>query len=648
MLEHFPLERHWPLQDTAMTVFRYELARALCAGKTVLEVGAASGEGTALLAGAAKHVTALDRQKLWTDARTAQLSDVDFVCRDVLSMPAEWAGRFDVVIAMELIEHVEDVERFQQAIFNVLAKDGLCLLSTPNFDLYSDRGDGSRRPLYAPHLREYRADEIDGAFPGRWTRRETLGLSQLSAPALEAVSGEREVLLCLGQGLYQLRLGPSYPRYTLFAAGPLSGALPLKFSQSFISVLGKGPLPSLTELLNRAERRAIEPPSLEEAAFRSAQTILQRRNEQCAQLGESLENLGTHAKNLELMLKDLPGRVAPKARKPVKESKFSVIIVNYNGMAYWPGCLSAIRRQTYGHPYEVIVVNNASTDGSREYLLEQADVHLIDPGVNTGFSRGQNLGILAADGEYVLCLNFDCFLEPDFLEKAAEVFRSSPEVGAVSGKLKKLIKHEKSDLLDSTGISFRRCLPSDRGEWKADAPQWSTGGAIFGPSGAAACYRRSALEDVRFEDEYFDEDMFIYCEDIDLAWRLNLRGWKGWYEPSAVAYHERGSTRKDSSWESRNYFIKGFRNRYIGLFKNLRWDQDLRKHGLKLLFQETVLALGFAWKSLPSAVISFRAVTEALPKTFFSWRMLRKRRLIQKHLNAADFSLDFSGPLRGG
>ncbi len=153
---------------------------------------------------------------------------------------------------------------------------------------------------------------------------------------------------------------------------------------------------------------------------------------------------------------------------------------------------------------------------------------MIDPGGNVGFSRGQNLGILASRGDYVQCLNFDCFLEPDFLERVAEVFKSRPGVGSVSGRLRKLVGGEKSELLDSTGIWFSRCIPADRGEWLPDGPAWAAPGEIFGPSGAAGCYRREALESVRYEDEYFDEEFFMFCEDIDLAWRLQLAGWQSY------------------------------------------------------------------------------------------------------------------------
>jgi GT2 family glycosyltransferase len=317
-------------------------------------------------------------------------------------------------------------------------------------------------------------------------------------------------------------------------------------------------------------------------------------------------------------------------------------------MKYMPKCLASIRNQTYKKGYEIIVVNNMSNDGSLEYLRTQKDVKLIDPGFNTGFSKGQNLGIHASRGEYVLCLNFDCFLEPGFLEAAARVFDGRPDLGSLSGKLKKLIDHEKSDFLDTTGISYHRCFPADRGEWCPDQLYWNQGDPIFGPSGAAALYRRSALEDVRFDDEYFDEDMFIYCEDIDLAWRLNLAGWNSWYEPSAVAYHERGSTRKDSSSEKRNYFLTGFRNRLLGLYKNLRYKEDIKPYWPRIIFQEIRFILAFARGGLSCFFIMMLAIFKAIWKIIFCPKIRRKRNYIQNNIKNHNLSLGFDQPLKRG
>lgn len=327
---------------------------------------------------------------------------------------------------------------------------------------------------------------------------------------------------------------------------------------------------------------------------------------------------------------------------------FSIVIINFDGMKYWPECLAAIRAQRYPRGFEIIVVNNRSTDGSLEYLRQQDDVRIIDHGGNTGFSRGQNLGILASRGEYVLCLNFDCFLEPDFLAEVAKVFEARPEVGGVSGKLKKLVDGKRTDYIDSTAISFHCCRPADRGEWRCDSAYWNRPEYIFGPSGAAACYRRDALESVRYEDEFFDEEFFIYCEDIDLAWRLNLAGWKSWYQPTAVGYHERGSTRKDSPWERRNYFVTGFRNRLLAMYKNLRLREEFLPHWPTILGHELLQVVRWCRGGPKQAAIMGLALAKFAWKLVRSPRMRDKRRRIQRHRRDRDFSLGFDSPYRAG
>jgi GT2 family glycosyltransferase len=102
--------------------------------------------------------------------------------------------------------------------------------------------------------------------------------------------------------------------------------------------------------------------------------------------------------------------------------------------------------------------------------------------------------------------------------KVYDTFEAMPQVGMISGKLYKLIDMQPTMYLDSTGIDFTTLIPADRGEWQYDKSQYDCETNIFGPSGAAGCYRRKALEDVVYRGtQYFDEEMFIYCEDIDLA-----------------------------------------------------------------------------------------------------------------------------------
>lgn len=310
-------------------------------------------------------------------------------------------------------------------------------------------------------------------------------------------------------------------------------------------------------------------------------------------------------------------------------------------MKYLPHCLDAIRNQDFAGSWEIIVVNNYSTDNSVEWLREQPDVKILDFGKNLGFSTANNKGIFQSSGEFVLCLNFDCFLAPEFLKEVYSAFHKEPDIGMISGKLFKLVNFKQTLWLDTTGIGFDRCFPRDRGEWEIDKGQYDTQQEIFGPSGAAAAYRRSALEEVKFnESEYFDEEMFIYVEDIDLAWRLNLAEWKGRYLPRAIGYHQRGSTREKNSKEKINYFVGGFANRLYTMLKNLRMNEEIRPFWRKIVVQEIIFCFSWGRTSLQNYMIYFLAILRflklsALPKTW------KKRSFVQKNAGRSPLSLCF-------
>ena len=229
--EFTPLARCWPDGDTAITVFRYALLRRLCRGRRVLEIGAAAGEGTALLADSAAEIVAVDHQDLWRDSSARGSPNVRFVQADALELPADWQGRFDVVVALESSGAPGRSGAFQQAAVHVLAPGGTLVLSTPNFDLYSQACDGSRTPIYRHHAREYRAAELGDALLDIWQRRHISGVSQLSFPG-DTLS-PHSFLFLHGADVYDLALGEKYPVYQLRPAGTFAAPLELHTAQSF-------------------------------------------------------------------------------------------------------------------------------------------------------------------------------------------------------------------------------------------------------------------------------------------------------------------------------------------------------------------------------------------------------------------------------
>ena len=320
---------------------------------------------------------------------------------------------------------------------------------------------------------------------------------------------------------------------------------------------------------------------------------------------------------------------------------FSIILINFNSAPYVEPCLEHLRNQSFKGTTEIIVINNASSDGSLDILKRQKGITLINPGRNLGYSEGNNHGITKSCGKYVLCLNFDCLIERTFLENVFKAFESHSQAGMISGKLYKLTDMKPTMYLDSTGINFTTLVPADRGEWQYDKGQYDSETKIFGPSGAAGSYRRKALEDVVYKKtQYFDKQMFTYCEDIDLAWRLNLAGWKGLFLPDAIAYHERGATRKNSIWKKAGYYSIGFRNRLFTIFKNLR-PEDIRGHFKKLLHQEWRFLLSSCGKS-PVRWLATPYTLIGLAGLLLRPSFIAKRRFVHrnKKTNHLDLSLD--------
>ena len=222
-------------------------------------------------------------------------------------------------------------------------------------------------------------------------------------------------------------------------------------------------------------------------------------------------------------------------------------------------------------PIDIIVIDNASIDGSVEWIRANY------PGVllkcykeNRGFSAALNEGIRTTDAPFILSINPDVILQPDCIMQMVKVMLEEPKVGIVSPKL---FRFDNNQLLDSTGlfINRRRC-PYDRGQGEIDRGQYNKYKYVFGSCGALALYRREMLEDLAFKDEYFDEDFFAYYEDADLAWRAQLCGWQAIFEPQAVASHVRGwgdTLRKQGKKDAQGPRL-ALRNRYLMSLKNDR------------------------------------------------------------------------------
>jgi len=230
-------------------------------------------------------------------------------------------------------------------------------------------------------------------------------------------------------------------------------------------------------------------------------------------------------------------------------SLVSIVIPNWNGLEHLPICLDALGRQTY-QPVEVIVADNASTDGSQELLwTHYAHVRLVQLPENQGFTGACNAGMQAAQGVIIILLNNDTEVEPSWIAEVVAAFERHPDAGIVASKM---LLFDRRDTLHTAGDFYRvDGTPGNRGVWQSGS-DYETEEYVFSACGGSAAYRRGMLDDIGL----LDNDFFFSCEDVDLAWRAQLRGWRCVYAPKAVVYHRLAATgggTTASFYDGRNY-----------------------------------------------------------------------------------------------
>ncbi|MFH1928784.1 MAG: glycosyltransferase family 2 protein [Chloroflexota bacterium] len=256
----------------------------------------------------------------------------------------------------------------------------------------------------------------------------------------------------------------------------------------------------------------------------------------------------------------------------------SVIIPNWNGTTLLPGCLDSLRTQT--HPdYEVILVDNASTDDSVEMIRrEYPEVRVLELARNLGLTGGVNAGIAIARGEIIALLNNDAEAAPAWLTELEAALARHPEAGSVASKML-LYDHPKT--INSAGDFYRTDgIPGNRGVWQQDDGEFDQEDFVFGGCGGAVAYRRTMLEQIGL----FDEDLFMYCEDVDLSWRAQLAGWGCVYAPLAVVHHRLSAT---GGGVLASYY--NGRNCIFVIVKNYP-SSLLRKHWLSIIHAQLKIA----------------------------------------------------------
>ena len=210
--------------------------------------------------------------------------------------------------------------------------------------------------------------------------------------------------------------------------------------------------------------------------------------------------------------------------------------------------------------FEVVFVDNGSGDGSVELVRERyPKVSVVPLARNRGFTGGNNAGIAAAAGRFVVLLNNDARMRPGCLAALRAAALSDDRAGAVTAKL--VFADRPGVIQNAGGLLLSDGGGADRGAGEEDAGQYGLREEVFGFCGAAALLKREALEDAGVLDDRF----FMYYEDTDLSWRMRLRGWRVVYEPAAVVEHEHTATSRE--W-SEFFTFHVDRNRVLMLLKN--------------------------------------------------------------------------------
>lgn len=294
-----------------------------------------------------------------------------------------------------------------------------------------------------------------------------------------------------------------------------------------------------------------------------------------------------------------------------KKPDASLIMLSFNTRDLLRKSLSSLQAACQEVDAEIIVVDNASHDGSADMVAEEfPQVHLVRAPQNLGFAGGNNLGREKARGEYLILVNSDAFIEPNVLRRGLERMRVNPDVALSGGLLlgrdqrpepsARLFPSPLNDLLSLTGLASR--YPGSRFFGRFDRtwadPQQSA--QVDWVPGAFCIIRQAALDEIGF----FDERFFLYYEEVDLCRRLRKAGWTIWYWPDLQAVHWGGESSKTLS------------------------DQTLSSHGRQLTL----------WR-MRSALLYYRKhhgflaawISAGIETTWHRLRMLRNRHDPDKH-----------------
>ncbi|MFA4937557.1 MAG: glycosyltransferase family 2 protein [Patescibacteria group bacterium] len=311
-----------------------------------------------------------------------------------------------------------------------------------------------------------------------------------------------------------------------------------------------------------------------------------------------------------------------------RQYKTAVSLVVYNGAKYLSYCLAGIAEQTY-KDFFLLIIDNASIDESvkviNNFLITSPELHkrtrIVANSKNLGFARAHNQVFQWTAGDYFFLLNQDVLLDENYLYNLVKFAEKKTNAAAFQGKILKwffnptsyrLDLHKnlhKISTFDSCGLAVsksRHTYNIREGEFDQAQAQQDT--EVFGVTGAAPLYRRSALEHIKYDNQVLDEDFVTYKEDVDISWRLKNAGFEAWYVPQAICYHHRSLAKPErlalvtqarAHWPEQMK-VYSCRNHWLVLLKNdclvnlLRYFPyifwyEIKKLGYRLFIEPKVL-----------------------------------------------------------
>ncbi len=321
--------------------------------------------------------------------------------------------------------------------------------------------------------------------------------------------------------------------------------------------------------------------------------------------------------------------------------KVTVIIPHYNGEKILRRCLKSLHNTSFDN-FKILIVDNGSCDNSIHMVeTEYPDVDIIQSKKNLGYAGGCNLGIKSCDSKYVVLLNNDTKVEPDWLELMLEAIELEDRIAAVQPKILSIQQTDRFDYCGAAGGEIDIFgYPFARGRifytLEKDYGQYDTTREIFWATGAAVLLRRSVLENVGL----LEEDFFAHMEEIDLNWRMHLAGYKVVSEPKAVVYHQTGGTLGEDKFFK---MVLNHRNNLLMILRNYSLITLLWLFPIRICL-EIITIIGFLIKFKPKRSA---AVMVGLGGVIAHFMTVLKGRMLVKSIRTFDDDKIFKKMYRG-